>query len=118
MYQGPDQGEPQPPDRPCLEGRLEVGRRLGERVERPALVAEANRLFGDDERPTLRLALPEGGGGDYLLARLRFDWAPLGIKVERRMNDRTAMDQLGDQLRKRFPQSKERQAYDRGAFDE
>jgi len=50
---------------------------------RPALVAEANRLFGDDERPTLRLALPEGGGGDYLLARLRFDWAPLGIKVER-----------------------------------
>ena len=42
----------------------------------------------------------------------------LGIKVERRMNDRDAMQQLGDQLRKRFPQSRERQAYDRGAFDE
>lgn len=42
----------------------------------------------------------------------------LGIKVERRMNDRDAMQQLGDQLRKRFPQSKERGLYDRGAFDE
>ena len=42
----------------------------------------------------------------------------LGIKVERRMNDTVAMQQLGDQLRKRFPQSRERSAYDRGAFDE
>jgi type IV pilus assembly protein PilF len=42
----------------------------------------------------------------------------LGIKVERRMNDNVAMQQLGDQLRKRFPQSRERSAYDRGAFDE
>lgn len=42
----------------------------------------------------------------------------LGIKVEQKMNDRTAMDQLADQLRKRFPQSKERGALDRRAFDE
>jgi type IV pilus assembly protein PilF len=42
----------------------------------------------------------------------------LGIKVEQRMNDKVATDQLGDQLRKRFPQSKERQAFDRGAFNE
>lgn len=42
----------------------------------------------------------------------------LGIKVERRMNDNVAMQQLGDQLRKRYPQSRERGAYDRGAFDE
>ncbi len=42
----------------------------------------------------------------------------LGIKVERRMNDRDALLQLGEQLRKRFPQSKERGLYDRGAFDE
>jgi type IV pilus assembly protein PilF len=42
----------------------------------------------------------------------------LGIKVERRMNDDVAMQQLGEQLRKRFPQSRERGAYDRGAFDE
>jgi oligopeptide transport system substrate-binding protein len=50
---------------------------------RPALLAEANRLFGATERPTFRLALPEGPGADYLLARLRYDWGPLGIKVER-----------------------------------
>jgi type IV pilus assembly protein PilF len=42
----------------------------------------------------------------------------LGIKVERRMNDREAMLQLGEALRKRFPQSRERQSYDRSAFDE
>lgn len=42
----------------------------------------------------------------------------LGVKVERRMNDADAMRQLGEQLRKRFPQSRERAAYDRGAFDE
>jgi type IV pilus assembly protein PilF len=42
----------------------------------------------------------------------------LGIKVERRLNSREAMDQLADQLRKRFAQSKELAAYNRGAFDE
>jgi type IV pilus assembly protein PilF len=42
----------------------------------------------------------------------------LGVKVERRMNDGAAMGQLGDQLRKRYPQSRERQSLDRGAFDE
>jgi type IV pilus assembly protein PilF len=42
----------------------------------------------------------------------------LGIKVERRMNDQIAMRQLGEQLKKRFGQSREALAYDRGAFDE
>jgi type IV pilus assembly protein PilF len=42
----------------------------------------------------------------------------LGIKVERRMNDQVAMRQLGDQLKKRFGQSREAAAYQRGAFDE
>jgi type IV pilus assembly protein PilF len=42
----------------------------------------------------------------------------LGIKVERRMNDRVAMQQLGSQLKKRFGSSREAAAYDRGAFDE
>ena len=41
-----------------------------------------------------------------------------GVKVERRLNDRVAMMQLGEQLRKRFPQSREATAYERGAFDE
>jgi type IV pilus assembly protein PilF len=42
----------------------------------------------------------------------------LGIKVENRMNDTVAMEQLAEQLRKRFPQSKERAALDRRAFNE
>lgn len=42
----------------------------------------------------------------------------LGIKVEQRLNDTAAMSQLSDQLRKRFPQSRERGALDRRAFDE
>lgn len=50
---------------------------------RAALVAEAQRLFGNAGRPTIRLAMPEGPGGDYLFGRLRYDWAYLGIKVER-----------------------------------
>ena len=42
----------------------------------------------------------------------------LGVKVENRMNDRQAMTQLAEQLRKRFPQSRERGLLDRRAFDE
>jgi type IV pilus assembly protein PilF len=42
----------------------------------------------------------------------------LGIKVERRLNDQVAMRQLGEQLRKRYPQSREAALYDRGAFDD
>jgi len=42
----------------------------------------------------------------------------LGIRVERRMNNSEAMQQLVGQLRKRFPQSPEAGALDRGAFDE
>ena len=42
----------------------------------------------------------------------------LGIKVEQRMNDTAAMGQLSEQLRKRYPQSRERGALDRRAYDE
>lgn len=42
----------------------------------------------------------------------------MGIKVERGLNDVVAVRQLSDQLRKRFPESRERAALDRGAFDE
>jgi type IV pilus assembly protein PilF len=42
----------------------------------------------------------------------------LGVKVEQRMNDTVASQQLADQLRKRFPQSRERTALERRAFDE
>ena len=42
----------------------------------------------------------------------------LGIKIERRMENRDAMQQLAAQLEKRFPQSREAGVYQRGAFDE
>ena len=42
----------------------------------------------------------------------------LGVKVERRLGDRVAMQQLAEQLKKRFPKSREAAAYERGAFDE
>jgi type IV pilus assembly protein PilF len=42
----------------------------------------------------------------------------LGIKVERRLENREAMLQLAGQLRKRFAQSAQLAAFDRSAFDE
>lgn len=42
----------------------------------------------------------------------------LGIKVERRLGNREAVAQLAGQLKKRFPQSVEASAFDRGAFNE
>ncbi len=42
----------------------------------------------------------------------------LGIKVERRLNDEVAMRQLAGQLKRRFPQSRELVAYEKGAFNE
>ena len=65
-----------PPQQPAWLGQPAAERRQ-------ALVAEARRLFGEVELPVLRLKLPDGPGGDYLLARLRYDWGPLGLRVER-----------------------------------
>lgn len=42
----------------------------------------------------------------------------LGIKIERRLKNSDAVAQLAGQLVKRFPQSREASAYQRGAFDE
>ena len=42
----------------------------------------------------------------------------LGVKVERQLNSRDGMNQLGTQLVKRFPQARESALYERGAFDE
>jgi type IV pilus assembly protein PilF len=42
----------------------------------------------------------------------------LGIKVERHLNDIDALTQLGTQLEKRYPQSRETSSYRRGAFNE
>jgi type IV pilus assembly protein PilF len=42
----------------------------------------------------------------------------LGIKVERKLNNREAASQLASQLQRRFPQSREASAYERGNFNE
>ncbi|NDZ11812.1 type IV pilus biogenesis/stability protein PilW [Variovorax sp. WS11] len=42
----------------------------------------------------------------------------LGIKVERRLNNRDAVTQLAGQLQRRFPQSREAGAYERGNFND
>lgn len=50
---------------------------------RPGLIAAADQLFAELERPTLRIGLPQGPGADLLLARLTQDWQLLGLRVER-----------------------------------
>ena len=42
----------------------------------------------------------------------------LGIKIERDLNNREVVSQLGDQLKKRFGLSREATAYEKGAFNE
>lgn len=42
----------------------------------------------------------------------------LGIKIENRLMNHEASRQLGEQLRRRFPESREASAYERGAFNE
>lgn len=42
----------------------------------------------------------------------------LGVKIEQRLGNREAMLQLGDQLKRRFGQSREAGAYERGMFNE
>ncbi|WP_076998396.1 type IV pilus biogenesis/stability protein PilW [Variovorax sp. KK3] len=42
----------------------------------------------------------------------------LGIKVERKLNNREAVGQLAGQLQRRFPQSREAVAYERGSFND
>lgn len=48
----------------------------------PALQQQAQKLFGKD-KPTIRVLLPEGPGGDLLLRELMRDWGAIGASVER-----------------------------------
>ena len=74
----------------------------------------ANLLFQRGELARAQFMIRRLNNTD--LANAETLW--LGIKVEQRMNDPVAMEQLGDQLKKRYPQSRERSAFDRRAFDE
>lgn len=50
------------------------------------------------------------------LANVESLW--LGIKVEQRLGNAEALEQLAGQLRKRYPQSRELASFERGAFNE
>ncbi|MGI8610854.1 MAG: ABC transporter substrate-binding protein [Sphingomicrobium sp.] len=67
---------------------------IGER--RPELIAAADRLFGADERPVIRIALPDGPGAQLLFNRIASDWALLGIKLERSATGQAADLKLVD----------------------
>ena len=69
---------------------------IGER--RPSLIEQADRMFGSEERPVLRVAAPPGPGAELLLNRLAEDWAVLGIGVERAKNRRSADLELVDMV--------------------
>jgi peptide/nickel transport system substrate-binding protein len=49
----------------------------------PALQAQANKLFPKPEKPTIRIALPDGPGADLLFQLLQRDWGQLGFTIER-----------------------------------
>lgn len=49
----------------------------------PKLVAQAKAKFPGPDRPVIRVGLPDGPGGKWLLARLIRDWGALGLQVER-----------------------------------
>ena len=52
---------------------------------RAAMAAEATRLFGA-EKPTVRIYVPKGPGGDILYNRVAADWGFLGLTIERTHN--------------------------------
>lgn len=49
---------------------------------RVEMASTAERLFGDLERPVVRIALPDAPGSRILLNRLASDWGALGLTVE------------------------------------
>ncbi|MFO1262414.1 MAG: type IV pilus biogenesis/stability protein PilW [Rhodoferax sp.] len=103
--------------------------RAGERAEAEASLMRAYELDAGNPIVAYNLSLMLFQRGDLVraqfyvrrlnnseLANSESLW--LGIKVERRLGNREAMDQLGAQLKKRFAQSREAAAFERGAFDE
>lgn len=74
-----------------------------------ALLLHRNRKDQDAQVYIRRLNNSENANAETL-------W--LGIRVERRLGNAETVKQLGDQLRRRFPQSAELTRLDRGSFDE
>ena len=72
----------------------------------------ADLLFRRQELERARFYVRRLNNGEY--ANAESLW--LGIRVERAIGDKAAMRQLTEQLQRRFPDSKEWQRYEQGAF--
>ena len=103
--------------------------KAGQRAEAEASLLRAYELDASSPVTGYNLALVLFQRGEYVrsqfyirrinngdLANAESLW--LGIKVERSLGNRDAVAQLGTQLSKRFPQSRELTLFERGAFDE
>jgi type IV pilus assembly protein PilF len=74
----------------------------------------ANLLFARGDMPRAQFYIRRLNNTD--LANSETLW--LGIKVERKLGDKLAMAQLADQLKKRFPRSREMASLEKGSFDD
>jgi type IV pilus assembly protein PilF len=74
----------------------------------------ANLLFARGDLTRAQFYIRRLNNSDFANAETLW----LGMKVENRLGDRVALGQLGEQLKKRFPQSREVSSFERGAFDD
>ena len=74
----------------------------------------ANLLYQRDELVRAQFYIRRLNNSD--LANAETLW--LGIKTERKLNNRDSVRQLGEQLKKRFSDSSQAALYERGAFNE
>ncbi|WPB55092.1 type IV pilus biogenesis/stability protein PilW [Xylophilus sp. GOD-11R] len=74
----------------------------------------ANMHFQRGDMAGSRFYIRRVNNGEFATAESLW----LGMRVERRLGDNVALSQLGEQLRKRFPQSREAASFERGVFDE
>ena len=103
--------------------------RAGKPVDAEASLAKAFELDAGNPVISFNLAQLQFNRGELVKAQFhmrRFNNSELanaesywlGMKVEQRLGNRDALRQLGDQLKRRYPQSREAGSYDRGAFHE
>jgi type IV pilus assembly protein PilF len=74
----------------------------------------ASLLYERAEYPRAQFYIRRLNNGEYANAETLW----LGIKVERRLGDNIAQQQLAGQLKRRFPQSREQASFEKGAFNE
>ncbi len=74
----------------------------------------ASVIFAQGDASRARFYIRRVNNGQFSDARSLW----LGIKIERALRDAQAAEQLAEQLHKRYPESKEALALERGAFDE